>query len=73
MEEVHSAEKIMEILLSMDTGNSTRDIRIPGKGEFKIILQKEDDSSNTAVIHGGETARGARTLPASELPRNPYL
>ncbi|WP_440834480.1 hypothetical protein [Paenibacillus sp. 22594] len=62
----------MELLLNMDTGNSTRRIRIPGKGEFTIVLQKEDDSSNTAIIHSREAASGARAQPV-DVPRNPYL
>ncbi|MCY9693010.1 hypothetical protein [Paenibacillus alginolyticus] len=42
MDEIRTTEDLMEQLSNMNRENSVRQIFIPGKGEFTIVLQEED-------------------------------
>lgn len=41
MEEVRSSEELMEQFANMNSENSVRQVFIPGKGKFTIVLQEE--------------------------------
>ncbi|BBH22419.1 hypothetical protein Back11_37640 [Paenibacillus baekrokdamisoli] len=50
MEEVRTTEDLMEQLSNMNRENSVRQVFIPGKGKFTIVLQEEDHNSIAADI-----------------------
>jgi hypothetical protein len=50
MEKVHSSEDLMEYITKMDRENSVGQFIIPGKGQFTIVLQEEDEGSIAADV-----------------------
>ncbi|TDF95376.1 hypothetical protein [Paenibacillus piri] len=50
MEEVRTTEDLMEQIATMNRENSVRQIFIPGKGKFTIVLQEEDHESIAADV-----------------------
>lgn len=50
MEEVRTTEDLMEQIASMNKKNSVRQVFIPGKGKFTIVLQEEDLDSIAADL-----------------------
>lgn len=50
MEEVRTTEDLMQQFASMNKENSVRQVFIPGKGKFTIVLQEEDQDSIAADI-----------------------
>ncbi|MCP3775534.1 hypothetical protein NLX71_19875 [Paenibacillus sp. MZ04-78.2] len=45
MEEVRTTEDLMEQFINMSREDSVRQVFIPGKGKFTIVLQEEDQNS----------------------------
>ncbi|KLU60158.1 hypothetical protein CEB3_c35890 [Peptococcaceae bacterium CEB3] len=50
MEEVRTTEDLLEQIASMSKENSVRQVFIPGKGKFTIVLQEEDQDSIAADL-----------------------
>lgn len=50
MEEVRTTEDLLEQIASMNKENSVRQVFIPGKGKFIIVLQEEDQDSIAADV-----------------------
>jgi hypothetical protein len=50
MEKVRSSEELMEYITNMDRENSVGQFIIPGKGQFTIVLQEEDQGSIAADV-----------------------
>lgn len=45
MDEIRTTEDLIEQLSNMNRENAVRQIFIPGKGEFTIVLQEEDPNA----------------------------
>ncbi len=50
MEKVRSSEELMEYITGMNRANSVGQFFIPGKGQFTIVLQEEDELSISSEI-----------------------
>ncbi len=50
MEKVRSSEELMEYITRMNRVNSVGQFFIPGKGQFTIVLQEEDELSISSEI-----------------------
>jgi hypothetical protein len=47
---VRTTEDLMEQFVTMNKENSVRQVFIPGKGKFTIVLQEEDQDSSESEI-----------------------
>jgi hypothetical protein len=45
MERINTSEELMDQLIDMSLENSVRQVFIPGKGKFTIVLQEEAQRS----------------------------
>ena len=45
MERINTSDELMDQLIDMNHENSVRQVFIPGKGKFTIVLQEEDQRS----------------------------
>jgi hypothetical protein len=45
MGKVHSLEELMDTISNMNHENSVIEFSIPGKGEFTLVLEDEDDEA----------------------------
>jgi hypothetical protein len=50
MEKVRSSKDLMEYIINMDRENSVGQFFIPGKGQYTIVLQEEDQGSIAADV-----------------------
>jgi hypothetical protein len=78
MDEVRTTEDLMEQLSNMNRENSVRQVFIPGKGKFTIVLQEEDPNSiatdvelnpylKQMINESMEAYKAGRTKSTSEL------
>ncbi len=57
MEEVRTTEDLLEQITSMNKENSVRQVFVPGKGKFTIVLQEEDHDSIAADIRANQNLK----------------
>jgi hypothetical protein len=81
VEKILTNEDLMEQLVSMNKENSVRQVFIPGKGKFTIVLQEEDHDSIAAdnqtnphlkqmINESMEAYKDGRTMSTSELAKS---